>query len=46
MYRFIVGSSELITTNDHLIPVLRDNTRLVVRAEDILETDKLYMLDN
>ena len=46
MYRFIVGSSELITTNDHLIPVWRDNTRLVVRAEDILETDKLYMLDN
>ena len=35
---------ELLTTPEHLIPVSRNGTRIIVRAEEILETDKLYKI--
>jgi hypothetical protein len=46
MYKFIIDDAELITTADHLIPVWRNNLRIVVRADNVLETDKLYVLDD
>jgi len=46
MYKFIIDDAELITTADHLIPVWRNNLRIVVRADNVLKTDKLYVLDD
>lgn len=44
MYKFVTDRGELITTADHLIPVWRNNSRIVVRADNVLETDNLYVL--
>lgn len=37
-----VDGKILETTSDHLIPVMRNRKRLIVRANEILNTDKLY----
>jgi tRNA-binding EMAP/Myf-like protein len=45
LYKFTTESGdELITTGDHLIPVYRNNKRIIVKAEEILNTDKLYVV--
>jgi len=41
MLRFIDGGVELITTPDHLIPVIRNGKRIIVPAIEIVETDQL-----
>lgn len=43
--RFIDGDEVLLEcTPEHLVPVSRKGKRLIVRADEILETDKLYRL--
>jgi UDPglucose 6-dehydrogenase len=46
MYKFVTENGILETTADHLIPVWRNNRRIVVKAEEVIKTDKLYILDD
>ena len=39
------AGDELITTPEHLIPVSRNGSRLIIRADQIVETDKLYKVE-
>jgi UDP-glucose 6-dehydrogenase len=44
MIKFSFDGVELITTPEHLIPVIRNRERMILRADQILETDKLIRL--
>lgn len=44
MIKFTVDGSELITTPEHLIPVIRHGERIILRADEIIETDKLIRI--
>jgi len=43
--RFIENDEVLLEcTPEHLVPVLRNNVRVIVRADEIVESDRLYRL--
>jgi len=44
MLKFITDSGELIVTPNHLLPISRAGKRMLVRADEIVDTDKLYKL--
>jgi len=45
LYTFTTESGKKISvTKDHLIPVERKRKRIIIKAEDIKETDKLFIL--
>lgn len=44
MIKFILEDAELITTPEHLIPVIRNGQRIILPADQILETDKLIRI--
>ena len=44
MYKFIQDGKVLETTPEHLIPVMRDKKRHILRADEIQESDKLIIL--
>lgn len=46
MYKFVIGDKELVTTEDHLIPVYRDESMLLVKAKDVRVTDELFFVDD
>lgn len=46
MYKFVIGDKELVTTEDHLIPVYRDESILLVKAMDVRVTDELFVVSD
>lgn len=44
MLKFTTASGELVVTPNHLLPISRSGKRMLVRADEILDTDKLYKL--
>jgi hypothetical protein len=44
MIKFILEDAELITTPEHLIPVIRQGQQIILRADQIVETDKLIRI--
>jgi UDPglucose 6-dehydrogenase len=43
MYTFTTIDGSITTTKDHLIPVLRNNKRIILRADEIKMGDKLFI---
>jgi hypothetical protein len=44
MLKFTTASGELVVTPNHLLPISRSGKRMLLRADEILDTDKLYKL--
>jgi len=44
MIKFILEDAELITTPEHLIPVIRQGQQIILRADQIVETDNLIRI--
>jgi len=44
MIKFTVDGLELVTTSEHLIPVMRHGERIILRADEIIETDELIRI--
>ena len=44
VYKFSVGGKEIISTPEHIFPIVRNNEIILSRASEILNTDKLFLL--
>jgi hypothetical protein len=44
LIKIITDNGEITVTPDHLIPICRDGDHIIVRADQILNTDELYCL--
>jgi hypothetical protein len=46
VYKFFVDGKQIISTPEHIFPVVRNNELILTRASEILVTDKLFCYNN